>query len=334
MKLHQPRGRRSRVQLVLLSVLGILGALALTQAPATANTLPKPTSITVAASTDPALALSLAGAPDAAKPDVFAGPGTPVLLTVSLWADGAPAAYPNDQLVSFSAPGPGVLTLLSANATFPAGETTATFKVSYSEGTPALQVTAAIGKGKSALTAATQTFRVENVLQILDGQNQDLLNGTAGADGNGCAVVDKDHPVCGVVSLPAGATGSVGLSLGACPVGETCSGNALVTQLIGNLNSTQLDQNGQPIPLYSSTAPATMTIICDKSICGQGGVTKFTALWSQSATGALQESPACPAKGTIDQNQTYCTDYVSSTRDNAGDLHLVVLFLQDVRGTI
>lgn len=325
MTLHQPRGRRSRVRLVLLSVLGIVSAMALTQAPATAVTLPKPTSMTISASTDPTLAQALSGAPTAAVPDVLAGPGTPFVLTVSLWADGVPAAFPSDQVMTFSAPGPGVLSLSSA--TIMAGSSTASVTTSYSRGAAALVVSAVIGKNKSALNASTQTFRVEDVLQLLDGQSQSLKDGTAGADGNGCTVVDSQHPVCGVVTLPAGATGTVGLSLGACPVGQPCSGGALVTQLIANLN-------GSSGALYSRTAPASMTILCDKSVCGKSGVTKFTALWSQSATGDLQPAPACPSKGTVGPDQTYCTDYVSSTRDGAGDLHLVVLFLEDVRGTI
>lgn len=326
MKLHQPRGRRSRVQLVLLSVLGILGALALTQAPATADALPKPTSITITAATDPILVQSLAGAPTGALPDVLTSPDHPFQLTVSLWAGGVPAAYPNDQVVTFTAPGPGVLS--PSSATIPAGSSSATFPASYSQGTAAVQITGAIGKGKSALSAATQTFRVENVLQILGGGDPSLKDGTAGADGSGCTVVDKAHPMCGLVQLSAGATGGVGLSLGACPVGQPCSSGALVTQLIANLSDSS------NTALYSRTSPATMTIICDKSICGQAGVTKFTALWAQLATDDLRPAPACPSKGIIGPDQTYCTDYVSSTRDNAGDLHLVVLFLQDVRGTI
>ena len=86
--------------------------------------------------------------------------------------------------------------------------------------------------------------------------------------------------------------------------------------------------------LYTRTSPAKMTIVCDKSVCGQGGVSKFRALWSQAATGTLATTPVCPAKGVIGSDQEFCTDTAASTRDNAGDLHLVVLFLNDVRGTI
>jgi hypothetical protein len=45
-------------------------------------------------------------------------------------------------------------------------------------------------------------------------------------------------------------------------------------------------------------------------------------------------TPTCPAQGVIGADQEFCTDTVSSRRDNAGDLRLVVLFLEDVRGTI
>jgi hypothetical protein len=63
-------------------------------------------------------------------------------------------------------------------------------------------------------------------------------------------------------------------------------------------------------------------------------VNKYQAMWSQDATSALVVAPACPAKGTIGASQTYCVDYVSSTRGNSADLSLVVLFLKDLRGSI
>lgn len=322
MSLH-PGARHSRVVLALLAVLGMVVALAMTQATASAGPLPKPTSMTITAATDPSIAGALSGAPSQALPDVLAGPGTPFTLTVSLWAGTAPAAFPNDQVVAFSATGLGFLS--QQQGTITAGASTTTFTSSYSQGAISVVVTAAVGKGKTALTASTQSFRVEDVLTLLAGDTPSLKNGTAGADGAGCSVVDPAHPMCGVISLPRGATGTVGLSLGQCPAGQACPKGALVTQLIANLTNA----NGA---IYSRSAPAVMTIICDKSVCGKKGVTDVTALWSQSATGDLLPAPACPAKRTIGANQAYCTDYVSSTKDNAGDVHLVVLFLNDVRG--
>jgi hypothetical protein len=42
----------------------------------------------------------------------------------------------------------------------------------------------------------------------------------------------------------------------------------------------------------------------------------------------------CTAKGQIQDGVAFCTDYVSSKRDNAGDLLLEVLFFHDLRGMI
>lgn len=330
MSLHR-HPRHHRLSLVLLAVLGMLGALALTQAPASAagGSLPKPVAMTIAASSSDSVTSALEGAPAGAIPDVFAGPGMPFVLTVSLWADQAatiPAAFPKAQTVSFTATGSGVLG--TQQGVIQANTSTTTFSQSYSAGAASVVVTAQIGQRRSALRAWTQSFRIEDAATLLNGQSAALKNGTAGVDGAGCAVVDAAHPMCGIVNLPLGATGTVGLSLGACPPDQSCASGGLVSQLIANLT------DGHGNSLYTRTSPASMTIFCDKSICGQRGVTKFTALWSQSATGDLQPAPACPAKGVIGADQTSCTDYVSSTRDNAGDLHLVVLFLTDVRGSI
>jgi hypothetical protein len=101
-----------------------------------------------------------------------------------------------------------------------------------------------------------------------------------------------------------------------------------VTQFLGDLTSSA------GASLYTRQSPASMTIICDKTLCGGAGVTTFRALWSTTAAGALTTAPPCPAKGVIGAHQDFCTDLVSSSRLNAGDLRLVVLFLTDVRGTI
>lgn len=323
----QPSRRRGRVVRSLLAVAALVLALVAPQAilsPAF-GTSPAPTSITAVASTDPSLP-SLAGAPGAAVPSVLTSPSTPFQVTVSLWIGSTPASYNKDMVVTLTAPGPGHLSV--GQVTIPAGATSVTVLTAYSTATSSVQVTASVGSKNSLLTATTASFSVQKNLNFLSGSDGSLKNGTAGADGSGCAVVDKAHPVCGIINLPNGATGNVALSLGVCPSGQPCASGATVTQLVANLN----DANGAP--LYTRTSPASMTIVCDKSLCGNGGVSKFNALWSLSATGDLAVVPPCPSKGVIGATQNYCTDYVSSTRDNAGDLLLVVLFLQDMRGTI
>ncbi len=324
--------RRTRSFLT-ITALALL-ALAVPQAGMTAaygsQPPPKPTSITVTAQTDPGVLASLEGTPAEAMPDVLTAVGQAFQVTVSLWTAGQPAAYPNATPVTLApSAGPGTLTLVGGTpAEIPRNQTSATFSVMYSAPTAALSVTGTVGSGNKKLTGQSASFPVDLTLAIQSGSSPALLNGTAGADAAGCTTVDRQHPVCGLVALPNGATGNVALSLGVCPTAEACSKGALVTQLIANLDDT--DGSG----LYTRTSPATMTIVCDKSICGKGGVPSYRALWSQTATGTLTTTPACPAKGVIGADQLFCTDTVSSTRDNAGDLHLVVRFLHDVRGTI
>jgi hypothetical protein len=132
--------------------------------------------------------------------------------------------------------------------------------------------------------------------------------------------------VCGVVYLPHGiGSAAAARSTRVCSdIG--CSGGREV-QFIAGLS----DVNGD---LYSRTSPATLALQCDKSRCKGKGVSSYTAFASLSATGPLTAVPACVAKGVIQDAVDFCTDYVSSHRDNAGDLILDVLFYKDMRGTM
>jgi hypothetical protein len=49
--------------------------------------------------------------------------------------------------------------------------------------------------------------------------------------------------------------------------------------------------------------------------------------------GPVTVAPACPAKGVVGTDQKYCVDYVQSTRDNAGDTILYLLFVEDGRAS-
>lgn len=308
-------------RIVAVAAAVLLVAVLVPAVPASGASLPKPTSMTAVARTDPAIGGQLTGVPDASLPAVLAAVGTPFVVEVSLWDGTAPAAYPTATTVILSAPGPGQLSV--SQATIPAGTSTATITTSYSAASAGIRISVSAANKKSVLQAATASFPVDLTLNLLDGQSAALKGGTAGADGTGCTTVDASRPMCGVLSLPEGAAGRVALSLGLCPSDSVCRPGALVTQFLADMDG-----------LYTRTSPARMTIVCDKTVCGQGGVPQYRAQWSQSATGALQETAACPARGVIGAGQEFCTDTASSTRDNAGDLHLVVLFLRDVRGTI
>ncbi|MDQ0615393.1 hypothetical protein QF046_003034 [Microbacterium sp. W4I4] len=327
--------RRLRITRSLIAVAALaLSALVAPQMASADPPPPLPTAATVTVTTDPAIAASLGTLPSGSLPAVLAAVGTPFDVGVSLTdAGGMPAVYEYPATVTLTATGPGVLQ--TTTATLPAGASSLHISTSYSQATAALTVTASITATPPEHTTVPPTvsgvaaaFPVDLSLTLIDGQSPALKNGTAGADAAGCAVVDAAHPMCGVVTLPRGATGGTALSLGACPTGATCTARSLVTQFLGDLTGPD------GADLYTRTAPASMSIYCDKTLCGKGGVASYRAQWSESATGALTIAPLCPAKGIIGADQTFCTDVVSSSRLNAGDLRLVVLFLHDVRGMI
>ena len=316
---HHPHLRAVRPRLV-LAVISALAMVSAFVAPASAHPTPTPT-LSVSAATDPTIAQELTGVPDQAMPYVLTAVGVPFEVTVSL-----SAPLTKDLDVALEPNGSG--TLADTQVVIPAGSTRVTVDdETYSVATAALQIIGNPDYRKMA-NASSPAFPVEANLDILSGHDSGLLGGTVGADGSDCAGVDPAHPICGVLSLPHGASGNVALSLGPCPAHAKCAAGNVVTQFIADMT----DSNGNA--LYTRTDPARMTIVCDKSLCGSGGVPKYRALWSQSATGDLVVTPKCPGKGVIGAGQDFCTDTVSSRRDNAGNLLLVVLFLQDVRGTI
>jgi hypothetical protein len=285
--------------------------------------------MTVSAYSDPAvIAGHLAGAPPGAIPPVLAAKGDSFLVAVRLTAGTGgtlDAAYRQDQVVTLTASGPG--TLSPTSALIPRGTTLSVFTVTYSSEATDVRVRAEAGRSSSRISGTSNAFDINRTLSFLPGNAESLRSGTAGADGAGCAVVDRTNPVCGVVTLPSGASSDVALSLGLCPSSAGCTRGSLVTQVIADLTSNGVD-------LYDRQSPARLELICDKTLCGNAGVPSFTALWSESAFGALTPVQGCAAKGVIDANLSYCTDYRTSTRDGAGDLHLVVLFFRDVRGGI
>ena len=88
--------------------------------------------------------------------------------------------------------------------------------------------------------------------------------------------------------------------------------------------------------LYTKSDPLTVFWKCDGSVCetGTGGPNSgvpFTTLFVETVEGGgFTASPACPAKGTIGENQKFCTDFKQSSR-SAGDLILVLLLDGDPR---
>lgn len=329
--------RRLRAARSLIAVAALaLSALVVPQLASADTGVPNTATITV----HDGVSSTLGNVPHAALPAAIVEVGTTFGVEVSLTIDGiAPAGYPYGATVALTENGPGVLTT-TTGALAPLA-TSVTIPTSYTAAADALVIRATVTPNPAPSTgdddpptvlpplqADFAAFSVYLKVSVLDGQSAALKNGTAGADGSGCAVVDRTHPMCGVVNLPQGATGGTALTLGVCPAGAACAPGGLVTQFLGDLTSSA------GASLYTRQSPASMTIICDKTLCGGAGVTTFRALWSTTAAGALTTAPPCPAKGVIGADQDFCTDLVASSRLKAGDLRLVVLFLTDVRGTI
>lgn len=285
---------------------------------ARAGSLPQPTQISASVTSS----ISAPCTPPAcAVPALLVAQGTPFSVTVTLSAGGAAAAFTKDTVLTLSATGPGRLS--PSTVTMPGGTSSFTFTgISYSTYANSVTVTASLAGKKGISGTPSNAF---DVLQTLKTDNaQPHVAFQDGSGPNNCTTVDAANPVCGELLLPNGSNSGVLLSTGSC-AGLGCNANGTVTQVITDLTST---------PLYSPTSPATLVINCYRTICGQGGVNKYTALASLSADGPLTAVPPCPAKGMLGAGQSFCTDYVQSNRMNADDLLLYVLFDQDFRGSI
>ena len=125
-------------------------------------------------------------------------------------------------------------------------------------------------------------------------------------------------------------TANVFFSTGSCD-GVGCSKPGLdVLQVLADLGSR-----------YPKTAPATLVVKCDKSLCEGGGIKQYVLRASLDPTGPLSPVPACAVKGVIDPDVTpddptdteieSCVDYVQSKRDGSGDTYLYWLVTRDAR---
>jgi hypothetical protein len=147
----------------------------------------------------------------------------------------------------------------------------------------------------------------------------------------GCPAPSPSSPVCGFLQLPNGGNGTVLMSVGSCDTILSCRTKSGTTARLVTAEVSLKDENGAP--LYTPSAPATFVLACDKTLCGQGGVSSFPVTIDLTNTGAFTQVPDCPSKGVLGAGQSACRDTVQSTRDNAGDLYSVILFTYDIRGS-
>ena len=179
----------------------------------------------------------------------------------------------------------------------------------------------------TALGSATATINVAATAVRADATPRSELTVTD----PGCPAPSPTSPVCGFLQLPNGGNGAVLMSVGSCDTILTCRTKSGTSARLVTAEVSLKDSDGAP--LYTTTAPATFVLACDKTLCGQGGVGKFPIVIDVTNTGAFTQVPDCPSKGVLGAGQTACHDNVQSHRDNAGDLYSVILFTYDIRGS-
>jgi hypothetical protein len=313
----------TRLLRIVLACAVLIGATITATTPAGATATPAPTGISAAASTDNS---ALGGA----VPAVLVAAGSPFTLTVTLTPAGA--TFNTDTKLSLTAslasdahPGGS---LNPASIVMPGGVNSAQFSVSYSAVDNSVQVTVSVAKttGKISLVTpgATAPFDVLKTVETFPPTDPSLSVGLG--VGNADCTQDTSEPECGVLILPNGFSSQQGaLSLGACTPDLGCTAGSQVVQFIADLGTN-----------YTTTNPATLIIRCSKRLCPGKGVSSYTLKVSFSATGPLNlVSAPCTTKGVaLDAaGNTFCTDYVQSHRDNAGDVLLVLRFVHDMRGS-
>jgi hypothetical protein len=313
----------TRLLRIALACAVLIGAAIAATIPAGAAPAPAPTGISAAASTDNS---TLGGA----VPAVLVAAGSPFALTVTLTPAGA--TFNTDTKLSLTAslasgahPGGS---LSPASIVMPGGVSSAQFSISYSAVENGVQVTVSVAKatGKISLVtpSTTASFDVLKTVEIFPSTDPALGSGLGVGDAD-CSQ-DTTESECGVLVLPNGFSSQNGaLSLGACTSDLGCTAGSQVVQFIADLGSA-----------YSPADPATLIIRCSKQLCAGKGVSSYTLKVSFSATGPLNlVSAPCTSKGVaLDAaGNTFCTDYVQSHRDNAGDVLLYLLFVHDARGS-
>ncbi|MDP9220218.1 MAG: hypothetical protein M3P23_06730 [Actinomycetota bacterium] len=282
-----------------------------------------PTSITVAASTDNT---DLGGA----VPDVLVAAGQTFRVTVTLSPPGTAfnTATKLNLTASLAGGGRPGGALTPTSVVMPGGVTTQTFAVSYSAVDNGVQVTVSVAKagGKVSLVTpgTTAPFNVLKVLDKFPSTDPRVTTGLGVGDAD-CTQATTESE-CGTLLLSHSFSSQSGaLSLGACTPDLGCTSGSQVVQFIADLGTS-----------YSPTDPAVLIIRCSKEQCRGKGVNSYTLKVSFAASGPLSLVAApCVSKGVaLDASgNDFCTDYVQSHRDNAGDALLLLLFTHDMRGS-
>ncbi len=323
------RGRvRAAATAGILLVVGLLAS-SLGAGPSGAATQP---TLEVSVSTDNSALQGALGAPTTAIPTVLAAKNETFIDVTIRVIDGS--VLNKGTVITLTPVGTKenapTGTFTSGTFTWPSRGSTASFKVTYSAGDDNIALLAALKKTPT-VWGQSSSF---DVLDSLTLTKQDAIPATG--LGTETCNTRTNTSVCGVVLLPQG-IGSLNaaMSSGGC-TDDLCTPGAKEVQFIAGLQRPVTQPDGSVVleNIYSRTNPATLLLQCDKSQCAGKGVSSYTAKVSLSAAGPLEVSDPCTAKGVIQSTEEFCTDYVSSKRNNAGDLILVVLFFRDLKGAM
>lgn len=279
------------------------------------------------------LATDQSGLDGGAVPGVLAQAGvTPITLTLTLMGGTFNQTATFNLGASLSAGGRASGSVTPGQVVLAAGQSSATYTITYSAVdngvvvTPTL--TGSLAKRYSLTPGASAPFdSVKNLTFTSVG------SGISTVIGGDTCVADSPEVECGIITLPNGtASTRAATTLGSCIgiVGCPSAGNGTPQpQVVGFIAGLGT--------LYTKDAPAQITIRCDKSRCGKGGVNAYTVKMSFAATGPLDiVSQPCIAKGIADDGlgNDFCTDYRATTRDNSGDLLIAVNVVRDYRGAV
>jgi hypothetical protein len=127
---------------------------------------------------------------------------------------------------------------------------------------------------------------------------------------------------CAELVAPNGVTGNAVFTTATCLTTNCVTGNNPLLQVLADVPQTEAG---------SRTPAATVIVTCDKTLCSNGGVTSFVVQASLLGGGGLLPAPACKKKGLLNSSASACLDYVQSSRDNAGDVHLFLQIPFDAR---
>lgn len=304
---------------LLVAPLAVAGTPAATAAPAPTATK---MTVTVTGSSVPA------GAPG--NPSALVVAGTAFTVGVQFTDDGGaalPASYTKDTTVSFSVRDDDAAHDVALSAKTPVvvakGTASSSGQLRLTAGNRATltaTVTGGTRDAKAIPSVDSVTFDVVLSATPLSDPGAKVVSTGNGSIGDFCDATKTD-PYCADLFLPSGSVSGAVLSLGLCDALYCGSSSNLLLQWLADLDGS----------VYGPTNPATVVYTCDKSVCGGTGVPQIPVYATLSPTGSLALAAECTAKGVVNEGADFCVDYKQSTKDNAGDVHLFVLFTRDGR---